>query len=86
MYGAVRKLFQIFREWLDLRAVKIYTIEPGGLFKGEDIGVDVQELTKSIENINAKILNYWLSKFVQEVVSKSGGRIPLGRLTVLSAA
>ena len=62
---------------------------PGGLFKGEDIGVDVQELTESIENINAKSLNYWLSKFVQEVANKSGGRIPLGRFirfTVLSAA
>ena len=48
--------------------------------------MDVQKLTESIENINAKILNYWLSKFVQEVANKSGGRIPLGRFTVLSAA
>ena len=75
-----------FREWQDQRAVKICTIEPGGLFKGEGIGVNVQELTKSIENMNAKSLNYWLSKFVQEVANKSGGRIPLGRFTVLSAA
>ena len=55
---------QIFREWQNETALKICTIEPRGLFKGEDIGVDVQELTESIENMNAKSLNYWLSKFV----------------------
>ena len=46
------------------------------MFKGEDIGLDVQELTESIENINAKSLNYWLCKLVQEVPNKSGGRYP----------
>ena len=58
------------------RANKICTIEPGGVFIGEDIGLDVQELTESIENMNAKSLNYWLCKFVQEVANKSGGRYP----------
>ena len=48
---------QIFQEWQDQKALKICTIEPGGLFKGEDIGVDVQELTASIEITNAKSLN-----------------------------
>ena len=38
--------------------------------------MDVQELTESIESMNAKSLNYWLSKFVQEAASKSGGRYP----------
>ena len=37
---------------------------------------DVQELTESIENMNAKSLSYWLCKFVQEVANKSGGRYP----------
>ena len=46
------------------------------MFKGEDIGLDVQELTESIENMNAKSLNYWLCKFVQEVANKSGGGYP----------
>ena len=65
---------QIFREWQDQKALKICTIEPGGLFKGEDIGVDVQELTASIEITNAKSLNFErLSKFVQQVANKSGG-------------
>ena len=41
---------QIFRESQVQGANKICTIEPNGLFKGEDIGFDVQELTESIEN------------------------------------
>ena len=48
---------QIFQEWQDQKALKICTIEPGGLFKGEDIGVDVQELTASTEIPNAESLN-----------------------------
>ena len=56
------------------------------MFKDEDIGVDVQELTESIENKNAKSLNYWLCKFVQEVANKWGEDISLGRFTILSAA
>ena len=46
-----------FSEWQEQKALKICTFEPGGLFKGEDIGVDVQELTENIEIMNAKILN-----------------------------
>ena len=46
------------------------------MFKGEHIGFDVQEVTESIENRNAKILNYWLSKLGQAVANKSGGRYP----------
>ena len=67
---------QIFREWQSQRANKICTTEPGGVFKDEDIGLDVQELTESIENKNAKSLSYWSCKFVQEVANKSGGRYP----------
>ena len=48
---------QIFREWQDQKALNICIIEPSRLFKGEDIGVDVQELTESIEITNAKSLN-----------------------------
>ena len=44
------------REWQGQRANKICTIKPSGVFKGEDIGLDVQELTESIENENAKLL------------------------------
>ena len=71
---------QIFLQKQDQRALKICTIEQGGLFIGEDIGVGVQELTESIESMNAKSLKYWLSKFVQEAASKSGGRYPSRKL------
>lgn len=64
------------REWQNARTVKICTIEPGGLFKDDDTGLDVLELTERIENMNARSLNYWLSKFVQEATNKSGGRYP----------
>ena len=46
------------------------------MFKGEDTGLDVQELTEGIENENAKSLNYWLCKFVQAVANTSGGGYP----------
>ena len=36
---------QIFREWQGQRANKICTIELGGVFKVEDIGLDVQDST-----------------------------------------
>ena len=49
---------QIFREWQGQRANKFCSIEPREVFKGEDIGLDVQELTENIENMNAKSLNY----------------------------
>ena len=68
-------LFQnLWQDWQDQKALKICTIEPGRQFKGKDIGVDVQELTESMENMNARSLNYWLSKFVQGVANKSGVR------------
>ena len=47
---------QIFREWQGQRANKICPIEPGGVFKGEDIALDVQELTESIEYQKSKLL------------------------------
>ena len=64
------------------RGNKICTIEPGGVFKGEDIGLDVQELT---ENKNARSLTYWLGKFEQELQISRVRDIPLGRFTILSA-
>ena len=60
--------------------------EPGGVFKDEDIGLDVQELTESIENENATSLNYWQCKFVQELQISRVDDIPLGRFKMLSVA
>lgn len=69
-------MLKIFREWQGLRANKICTIEQDGVFKGIDIGLDVQELTQSTKNMNAKSLNYWLYKFVEEVANTSSGQYP----------
>ena len=68
---------QIFREWQGQRAKKICNIEAGGVFKREDIGLDVQELTESIENENAKSLNYWLCMQV-----RAGGYKQHGEWTI----
>ena len=81
-----KRALQIFREWQDQKALQICTIEPGGLFKGEDIGVDVQELTESIENMNSKSLNYWLSILLCRLQISWVDYIPFRRFTVLSAA
>ena len=63
----------IFQEWQGQRANKICTIEPDRVLKDDNICLNVQELTENTENKNAKSLNYWLCKFVQEVANKSGG-------------
>jgi len=44
------------------------------VFKGDDISLDVQELTESIHNMKVKSLNCWLCKFVQDFENKSGRR------------
>ena len=46
------------------------------LSQAECSKVKTKVLTESIENMNAKSINYWLWKFVQEVADKSGGRYP----------
>jgi len=51
--------YRFFRQWQDQRMCKICCTEPGGLFKGEDIGKDVQELTESIENMNVKSWSHY---------------------------
>ena len=55
------------------------------MFKGEDISLDVQELTESTENMNAKSLNYYASSFRRLQISRVDD-ILLGHFTILSAA
>ena len=61
---------------------------PDGVFKDEDISLDVQELTESIENKNANSQNYWLCKAssCRRLQISRVDDIPLGRFTILSAA
>ena len=66
----------VFREWQQKRDKKWPSFEFGGLFKANEIGSEIQIVSTTIEDMTALSLNYWLSKFVQEVANKSGGRYP----------
>ena len=65
----------IFGEWKISRSVIAPVLDPGGLFKSYDLH-KVEQLSISIEEMDAVTLNYWLSKFVMEVVKNSGDRYP----------
>ena len=54
--------------------MKSCTLEPGGLFTTKDFEEGVQTLDTAITDMSACSLNYWLSKFVQEVSNSSGER------------
>ena len=54
-------------EWKQNRLVKSCTLEPGGLFTTKYFEEGVQTLDTAITDMSACSVNYWLSKFVQEV-------------------
>ena len=45
------------------------------MFKDYDVH-RVQSLEEKLEDLDSLSLNYWLTKFVQEVANKNGGRYP----------
>ena len=45
------------------------------MFKDYDVH-RVQSLEKKLEDLDSLSLNYWLTKVVQEVANKNGGRYP----------
>ena len=51
-------------------------MEPGGLFTTKNFEEGVQTLYKAITDMSDCSVNYWLSKFVQEVSNSSGERYP----------
>ena len=57
----------VFEEWKQNRLVKSCTLEPGGLFTTKYFEEGVQALDTVITDMSACSVNYWLSKFVQEV-------------------
>ena len=65
----------IFSEWQKLREVQVPLLDCGGLFKDYDLH-KVTTLSADIAGMDALSLNYWLSKFVMEVATKSGERYP----------
>ena len=68
--------YKLFEEWKRKRVVKSCTLEPGGLFTTNDFKEGVQTLDTAITDMSACSLNYWLSKFAQEVSNSSGERYP----------
>ena len=60
-------------------------VEVGGVLKEYELD-KVQPLTQPIKEMDALSLNYWLSKFVQEVAKCSKDPYPLKRCARLSAA
>ena len=53
-----------------MQSVKFPIVEVGGVFKEYELD-KVQPLTQPITEIDALMLNYWLSKFVQELAKCS---------------
>ncbi|PFX15022.1 Neuropeptide Y receptor [Stylophora pistillata] len=66
---------RIFEEWAKARFLKVATLEPGGLFKEYDLH-RVQSLETPLFQMDALSVNYWLTKFVQEVDKPSKERYP----------
>lgn len=67
---------KVFEEWKQNRLVRSCTLEPGGLFITKNFEEGVQTLDKAITDMSDCSVNYWLSKFVQEVSNSSGERYP----------
>ena len=66
---------RIFEKWAKVRFSKVATLEPGGVFKEYDLHI-VQSLKIPLFQMDAISVNYWLTKFVQEVAKPSKERYP----------
>ena len=56
----------IFDDWKRVQSVKFPILEVAGVFKEYELW-KVQPLTVPVTDMDALTLNYWFSKFVQEV-------------------
>ena len=63
---------KIFHEWQIYRKVKVPALDSGGAFKDYGDLCKVQSLSTDLADMDANTLNYWLSKFVQEVANSEG--------------
>ena len=71
---------KIFNEWQINRKVKGPVLDAGGAFKDYGDLYKVQSLCTDLANMDANALNYWLSKFVQEVANSEGKVYPASTL------
>ena len=81
-----KSAIKIFREWQINRKVKVPVLEAGGDFKDYGDLFKVQSLSTDLANMDANALNYWLSKFVQEVAKSEGKVYPARTFMELSVA
>ena len=65
----------VFRKWQAAREKRFASVETGSAFRFYDIYY-VQSPEERLEDLNSLSLNFWLTKFVQEVANKTGGRYP----------
>ena len=65
----------VFRNWQAAREKKFPSLEPESVFKDYDV-LRVQSLEERLEDLDSLSLNFWITKFVQEVANKTGGRYP----------
>ena len=57
---------EVFRTWQAAREQKFCILDAGSVFKDYDVH-RVQSLEEKLEDLDSLSLNYWLTKFVQEV-------------------
>ena len=66
---------RFFRTCQAAHEQKFCILDAGSVFKDYDVH-RVQSLEEKLEDLDSLSLNYWLTKFVQEVANKNGGRYP----------
>ena len=65
---------EVFRTWQAAHEQKFCILDAGSVFKDYYVH-RVQSLEKKLEDLDSLSLDYWLTKFVQEVANiKNGGR------------
>ena len=67
--------YGIFEEWQRQRLVEVPIVEVAGLFKTYDFHL-VESLDTPLVEVSVLSINYWLTKFVQEVAKPSKERYP----------
>ena len=66
---------EVFRTWQAVHEQKLCILDVGSVFKVYDVHC-VLSLEEKLKDLDSLSLNYWLTKFVQEVANKNGDRYP----------
>ena len=66
---------EVFRTWQAVHEQKLCILDVGSVFKVYDVHC-VLSLEEKLKDLDSLSLNYWLTKFVQEVANKNEGHYP----------